>query len=596
MTTCVDVWYIHHSYNIYLIRQGGFTNLTHVDIQGEPGDDPGVQQQQGSVQEIWGESRWEEIAHVPRQKEFDLATPPTRHRMHQEQRRHNAQQGGHYQNTTTSSTLVRRNLASHLQGASICRADLIPMDKQLQAATMHYARPFSSTTAEGEGFCATVEEVHATRTNEEEMVQELLNGWQKRAHGYIPEVKDDNVIRLGCENVNSLSIFHPTKSKKMRKLTHLHQRHQTDRACIVEHGINFKMAATGTRPEDLFPGMCSSRVSAGHNKHELHNCYQQGGTMMVAFSRLACYVLSSRVDQTGLGCWSWIQVGTGEYWTQIVSVYHPCHSSGWQLISHNGLMKGRGTVAAQHERYFRKKCNFNKPREIFSSQLITQLMAWHAVGEEVILFIDVNENICTSPLAKDLRGNGLQMEEQTLRSTGKEAPHSHCTGKVAIVGTYATPGIICTNSYLSPHGAGVGNHRFKLHNFDAHTVLGTDYPNSLSSRKVTSLQSGTHSETVNKVLTKLLIHHRLFEKLKFLQTNHHLMSADAFQTLFNRWDTEVMQLMLALEKRRNKFCDGSIVFSPRLGNPFEIPRNSAIIPMLDLLDSGIFIGILFFRS
>jgi hypothetical protein len=104
-------------------------------------------------------------------------------------------------------------------------------------------------------------------------VQELLNGWQKGAHGYILEVKDDNIIRLGCKDVNSLSIVHPTKSK-MRKLTHLHQRHQTDGASIVEHGINFKMVATGTHPEDLFPGMCSSRVSAGHNIHELHNCYQ----------------------------------------------------------------------------------------------------------------------------------------------------------------------------------------------------------------------------------------------------------------------------------------------------------------------------------
>ncbi len=158
-------------------------------------------------------------------------------------------------------------------------------------------------------------------------MRELLNGWQKGAHGYIPEVKDDNIIPLVCENVNSLSIFHPTKSK-MCNLTHLHQRHQTDRACIVEHSINFKIAATGTRLEDLFPGMCSSRVSAGHNIHELHNCYQHGGTMTVAFSRLASYVLLSGVDLTGLGCWSWIQVGTGEHWTQIVSAYQPCRSSG----------------------------------------------------------------------------------------------------------------------------------------------------------------------------------------------------------------------------------------------------------------------------
>ena len=74
--------------------------------------------------------------------------------------------------------------------------------------------------------------------------------------------------------------------------------------------------------------------------------------MMVAFSQLASYVLLSGVDQTGISRWSWIQVGTGEHRTQIVSAYQPCRLSGWQLISHNGLMKSMGMVAAQHEHYF----------------------------------------------------------------------------------------------------------------------------------------------------------------------------------------------------------------------------------------------------
>jgi hypothetical protein len=90
--------------------------------------------------------------------------------------------------------LVRKNLASYLHGALLCQAELIPTEVQTWAATMQDARTFSSTTVEGEGFCATAEEVHATRTKEEEMVQELLNDWQKGAHGYIPEVKEDNVI------------------------------------------------------------------------------------------------------------------------------------------------------------------------------------------------------------------------------------------------------------------------------------------------------------------------------------------------------------------------------------------------------------------
>ena len=133
--------------------------------------------------------------------------------------------------------------------------------------------------------------------------------------------------------------------------------------------------------------------------------------------------------------------------------------------------------------------------------------------------------------------------------TGKEAPHSHCSGKVAIVGTYDTPGIIYTNSYLSPHGTGVGDHWFQLHDFNAHTVLGTDYPKTVHPQG-RALCCGMERtvKRYNKALTKLLISHRSFEKLEFLQTNHHLMSADAFQTLFNRWDMEVTQPMLAFLK------------------------------------------------
>jgi hypothetical protein len=70
-------------------------------------------------------------------------------------------------------------------------------------------------------------------------------------------------------------------------------------------------------------------------------------------------------------------------------------------------MKDRGMVAAQHKWYFQKKGYFNKPREISSSQLITQLMVWSAASNELILFIDINESVYMGPLAKAQQGNGL---------------------------------------------------------------------------------------------------------------------------------------------------------------------------------------------
>ncbi len=166
------------------------------------------------------------------------------------------------------------------------------------------------------------------------------------------------------------------------------------------------------------------------------------------------------------------------------------------------------------------------------------------------------------PLAKALQDNGLRMEEQTFCLTRKEVPHSHCTEKVAILGMYATPGTICTNSYLSPHGAGNGNHWFQWQDFDAHTVLSTDYPKTVRPHG-RALRCGVEQtrKWYNMVLRQLLICHQSFEKLDFLQSNHHLMSASDFQLLFNKWDMEVTQLMLALENWCNKFQDESIEFS-----------------------------------
>jgi hypothetical protein len=102
-----------------------------------------------------------------------------------------------------------------------------------------------------------------------------------------------------------------------------------------------------------------------------------------------------------------------------------------------------------------------------------------AKRDEVILVADLNENIYTGQLAQLLQGDDLLMSEQTLWSTGIEASLSHGQGTVAIIGTFATPGIVCTNSYIPPHKEGVGDHRFHVHDFDAGSVFGTTYPKSI---------------------------------------------------------------------------------------------------------------------
>jgi hypothetical protein len=244
-----------------------------------------------------------------------------------------------------------------------------------------------------------------------------------------------------------------------------------------------------------------------------------------------------------------------------VAAYQPCRGSGHGRLGREGQLVHCGTVATQHCWYFRKKGIFTNPRKAFATQLSTQLRAWRSSGEGIILFIDIDENVYTGNLAE-----GLHMEEQILKSTGQEAPHSHQTGQVAIVGIFATPEIVCTNSYLSPHGAGNGDHRFQVHNFDAYSILGTEYQKTTHpSGQVLRCKVARTVKKYNTVLKQLLIRHRSFEKLEYLQQNHDRLGAAKFQLMFNNWDREVTCFMLGSEKQCNKYRKGSIKFSPVIG-------------------------------
>ncbi len=141
------------------------------------------------------------------------------------------------------------------------------------------------------------------------------------------------------------------------------------------------------------------------------------------------------------------------------------------------------------------------------------------------------------------------MEEQTLKPTGRQAPYSHQSRKTPIVGTFATPGILCTNLYLSPHGSGVGDHRFQLHDFDADSVLGSEYPKTVrpTGRALRCEVTRTRKKCIKK-LKKGFVKHRIYQKLENLHLNKSSIPRGEFQLKFNSWDREVTQLKMGSKR------------------------------------------------
>jgi hypothetical protein len=168
---------------------------------------------------------------------------------------------------------IQTNLKHFYKGTAKCCQSLVPTRAQIQVALEHKGTLTLTNGADAVWFTKMAETIYKAQTQEEAMVQELLEQWMKSGHGFVPEEKWDDIIRLGCEHVNSLNLFHPAKSK-LKKLLNLHNKYQTDGACILEHGTNFCMAPNGYPPDNLFSTLRGTQVAAAHNIHEQHIQYQ----------------------------------------------------------------------------------------------------------------------------------------------------------------------------------------------------------------------------------------------------------------------------------------------------------------------------------
>jgi hypothetical protein len=114
------------------------------------------------------------------------------------------------------------------------------------------------------------------------------------------------------------------------------------------------------------------------------------------------------------------------------------------------------------------------PRQRFTADLVAQLLQWKNNGDEIILFMDLNEHAYSGDLALRLLQDYLLMTECFKSANGRESPASHYRGKKPITGCYSTQGIDCVNVYVSLHQAGAGDHRYWILDFCAKSFLGWD--------------------------------------------------------------------------------------------------------------------------
>jgi hypothetical protein len=145
--------------------------------------------------------------------------------------------------------------------------------------------------------------------------------------------------------------------------------------------------------------------------------------------------------------------------------------------------------------------------------------------------------------------------------------------QIAKAGTDAKVGTILKHFHNDIHrtmhiNSMVVSANLRLHVFDFSTesLLGLDTP-AVCKPDGRKLRCSIERTRVNywRVLMQLTNKHRMFKKANDQSDGVSTLTPSEFQLQFNAWDKELIQLMLAAEKKCRIFKNDHIPFSPRVG-------------------------------
>jgi hypothetical protein len=134
------------------------------------------------------------------------------------------------------------------------------------------------------------------------------------------------------------------------------------------------------------------RASACNTKEKDARRHQYGGNAIFSINNVVHHVLKSGKDGTGLGQWVWTRVwtryrGRNSIVTRVVCAYHPCKPTGDNKVH---------SVYTQHQHYFDEKQDDICPGEAFVRDLCEELDMWLAMGDQVVIALDSNDDMAAS--------------------------------------------------------------------------------------------------------------------------------------------------------------------------------------------------------
>lgn len=98
----------------------------------------------------------------------------------------------------------------------------------------------------------SAQQIYAAENDKEQIVRGIISQWQVSAVGHVSDTKPDDVLRLSGKK----------KPWKVRKLTNLNNKYQSNGSHLVKTGTNWTLSPDKKKPDRLFSGTRHCRIVA----------------------------------------------------------------------------------------------------------------------------------------------------------------------------------------------------------------------------------------------------------------------------------------------------------------------------------------------
>eukprot|EP00956_Cyclotella_meneghiniana_P008015 scaffold10676_cov49-Cyclotella_meneghiniana.AAC.6 len=399
------------------------------------------------------------------------------------------------------------------------------------------------------------------------------------AHGNVEEVRPDGVFRGMSVQLNGM-VTRKVMNRKARLLTAAIKKYEVQFVGIGEVGVNWKKA-NRKRLLSLLPELTGeARAMTANNTTENVAVHQQGGVATLALGEILNYYKKGSKDFRHLGRWtSFILQSVQGHRTRIVQAY------GVRANRSNIL----GSVYQQHVRYIQQHLNENvSPRQLFESDLLWQLSVWRALGDRIILIMDINCHVLTGKLSRALTVEGIDLKEITKDHIGSLCLNTHSSGSEQIDGVWATPDITVTAVKWLPYSESPGDHRSCVFNFTTLSAIGTSERRIVlpACRRLVFSNPAAVDAYIAEMDRQFSIH-RIHDRLDDIQklSNGEFPMSDHCQELMDKLDAQVIEIQLHCESKCRHIYRPDSPYSPDIS--LWDKRGKMFKRMIDILDGTV---------